>query len=268
MWTCALGLREEVEGILVLVAVIAVQGHAQLRARPLHEWRLHHDAATSHVALGLPTDRAKRCRLQSNGRAPSKQSFEFFHEVLEPGVTLMDRCCDCAFRGRPYQRCVLCEDTGFVTGGRRFPFRHAARDFGVGYFKFQPSDLGVDGDLVAFANGGYRTAQCRFWSYVADHQTSGCAAEASVGDQGYAFTETFAHNRRGHAQHLAHARAAFWTFIADHHHVSSFDLLAGHRLHRGFFGIEDARWAGVGLAFVATHLYYSAAGSQVTLQDD
>src|SRR4029077_2564720 len=120
-----------------------------------------------------------------------------------------------------------------------------------------------DGDLVAFANGGYRTAQRRFWRYMADHQAASCAAEASVGDQGYAFTETFAHDGRGHAQHFSHAGAALGTFIADYDHVSRLDLLAGHRLHCRFFGIEDARGAGVGLAFVAAHLYYSAAGSQV-----
>src|SRR6266436_2694337 len=141
---------------------------------------------------------AKILAQSETGQAPSLQ--EFFPQ-LRSGV---DGCCDCTFRSRPYQRCVLCEDTSFVTGGRGFPFRHAACDFGVGYFKFQPSDLGVDGDLVAFADRGYRAAQRRFWSYVANHQAAGCAAEASVGDQGHTLTEAFAYDCGGDTQHFAH----------------------------------------------------------------
>src|SRR5713101_2987698 len=173
----------------------------------------------------------------------------------------MPRRRNCAFRSRPHQRRVLREHSGFVTWRWRFPFRHAARDFGVGYFKFQPSDLSVDSDLVALANRGYRATQRCFWSYMADHQAAGCAAEASVGDQGHTLTEAFAYDCGGDTQHFAHAGAASWAFIADYNHVSRLDLLAGHCLHRGFFRIEDARGAGVGLAFVAAHLYYSAAGS-------
>src|SRR6266404_1013686 len=60
MWTCVLAIRKEVERILVLVAVIAMKGHAQLGERPLDEWRLHDDACKSHVARGLNIDLIKR----------------------------------------------------------------------------------------------------------------------------------------------------------------------------------------------------------------
>src|SRR5208337_2130632 len=123
-------------------------------------------------------------------------------------------------------------------------------------------------DAVALANRGDWAAQCCFWRYVADHQAASCSAEASVGNQRYAFAQTFAHNRRGHAQHFAHAGSALRTFIADHHYIPGLDLLAGHGLHCGFFGIKDARWTGLRSTLMAAHLYYATAGSEIAFQDD
>src|SRR5437660_11416325 len=77
MWTCVLGIREEVERILVLVAVIAVKGHAQLGERPLDEWRLHDDACKSHVARGLKIDLVKRCRQIISAIARTKLTKSF-----------------------------------------------------------------------------------------------------------------------------------------------------------------------------------------------
>src|SRR6266446_10546383 len=62
MWTCVLAIRKEVERILVLVAVIAMKGHAQLGERPFDKRRLHDDARQSDVARGLQIDLIKRRR--------------------------------------------------------------------------------------------------------------------------------------------------------------------------------------------------------------
>src|SRR5271155_2725238 len=102
---------------------------------------------------------------------------------------------------------------------------------------------------------------------MADHEATGCAAESSVGDQRHAFAEAFSYDGRGYAQHFAHAGTTFWAFVADHDYVSGFDLFACYGLHRGFFGVEDARGAGVRLAFVGAHLYDSTTGSEVAFQD-
>ena len=127
-------------------------------------------------------------------------------------------------------------------GGFHSAMRRA--NLGVGNFQFQFADFSVDGDFVAFVDGGDWTAQRRFWSHMADHQASGRSAEASVGEQGYAFAQALAYDRGGYAQHFAHAGSALGTFVANHYHVSGFDLLAGHGLHGGFFGIKDSCGAG------------------------
>src|SRR5271157_2602317 len=66
MWRRVLGFGIEVERVLILVAVIAVKGHAQLGERPLDKWRLHDDARQSDVARGLQIDMVKgRCQVVS-----------------------------------------------------------------------------------------------------------------------------------------------------------------------------------------------------------
>ena len=55
---------------------------------------------------------------------------------------------------------------------------------------------------------------------VADHQAAGGTREAAVGDQRHRLAEPGADDRRGDAQHLAHARAAGGPFVADDEHVA------------------------------------------------
>ena len=45
----------------------------------------------------------------------------------------------------------------------------------------------------------------------------------------------------GHRQHLAHAGAALWPFVADHQHVARFDLAAQDGLEGRLLPIEYAR---------------------------
>src|SRR6266403_4248361 len=77
MWTCVLAIREEVERILVLVAVIAMKGHAEFGERPLDEWRLHDDARKSDVARGLQIDLIKRRRQIVSAIAGTKLAKSF-----------------------------------------------------------------------------------------------------------------------------------------------------------------------------------------------
>ena len=71
-----------------------------------------------------------------------------------------------------------------------------------------------------------RASLCRLGGDVADHQAAGGAGEAPVGDHRDALAQALADDRRGDLEHLAHARAARWTLVADHHDVTGVDLLS------------------------------------------
>src|SRR6202022_3524555 len=68
---------EEVKRVLVLVAVIAVKGYAQLGERSLDKWRLHDDAGQSDVARRLQIDLVKRRRQVVSAVAGTKLSKSF-----------------------------------------------------------------------------------------------------------------------------------------------------------------------------------------------
>ena len=127
-------------------------------------------------------------------------------------------------------------------------------------------DVEVNG--VAFVHGRDGAAQRGFRRDVSDHQAAGGAAEASVGQQGNRPAQSFADNRRRDAQHLAHPRAAFGPFVADHDHVAGLDAFLGDRGHRVFFGIENARWPAMAQAFVTADFRHASFGRKIAVQDD
>ena len=77
---------------------------------------------------------------------------------------------------------------------------------------------------------------------MSDHDAVRGAGEAPVGDQRDLFAQALPHDRRGHRQHLAHARAARRALATDHHHVAALQLVGEHRRHRRLLAVEHARW--------------------------
>src|SRR5207237_534401 len=76
---------------------------------------------------------------------------------------------------------------------------------------------------------------------VAEHQPARAAAEATIGDERDGFAQALSDQRRGHAEHLAHAGSAARAFVADHDHVAGLDLPVAHRRERVFFAFEPGR---------------------------
>ena len=114
---------------------------------------------------------------------------------------------------------------------------------------------------------GDRAAERSLRRNVADHQTASSAAEAPVGEQRDGVSQPLADNRSGHAQHLAHARATLRPFVADHNHVSGFDLLAGDGCHGRLLGIKNASRPAMCQALMATDLHHTALGRDIAVQD-
>src|SRR5205085_12294823 len=99
------------------------------------------------------------------------------------------------------------------------------------------------------------------------HQAARGSAETSIREERYRVAQPFAHDGSRDTQHFTHARAAFRTFIADHHHVASIDALASHRAHCIFFRLENARWSAMAQSFVATDLHYASLRRKIAVQD-
>ena len=129
-----------------------------------------------------------------------------------------------AFGGRRHQRAIFAEHTGRIPRRGRLPALHALLQLRCGNVHVEHARVRVDGDRVAFAHRRDRTAVERFRRHVRDHEAVGRAAEAAVGHQRHAVRKSRADDRAGHAEHLAHARSAARTFVADDHDVAGLDL--------------------------------------------
>src|SRR5579864_8834389 len=99
-------------------------------------------------------------------------------------------------------------------------------------FDFQLALVYVDVNRVAFVQGRDGTAEGSFGRNVADHQAACSAAETAVGKEGDRVPQAFADDGSGDAQHFAHARTTFRSFVADDDHVACLDLLGSYRGHR------------------------------------
>jgi hypothetical protein len=120
------------------------------------------------------------------------------------------------------------------------PAGPAAFQIGAGA---QLAVFGIDHHAVALAQQRDRAAPCRFRRDVADHEAMGGAGETAVGDQRHVVAEAAADQRRGDAEHLAHAGAAGGPFVADHDDVAGVDAIALHGGERFLLALEDARAA-------------------------
>ena len=126
----------------------------------------------------------------------------------------------------------------------------------------------VDVDDVALMDGGDGPAERGFGRDMTDHETAGCAAESSIGDECDAAAETLADDSRGNPEHLPHAGTALGTFIANYHHVSAANCLCGDGVHGFLFTFKDARRTGMAEALVAADFGDAALRSDVAAQDD
>src|SRR6202023_1789902 len=77
-----------------------------------------------------------------------------------------------------------------------------------------------------------------------------------------------AFDRCGDGEHLAHAGASAWAFVADDEDVVGVDLSGFYGGVAGVLGVEDARGAGVVDALVAGDLDDGAVGGEVAAHDD
>src|SRR5439155_919373 len=94
------------------------------------------------------------------------------------------------------------------------------------------------------------------------------AAVAAAPPSGRSTAPSAADQRRGDAQHLAHAGAAARALVADDDHVARLDRAPGDGGHRVLLALEDARRTAVGRALVAGHLHHAALGGEVAPEDD
>src|SRR5260370_14675623 len=104
---------------------------------------------------------------------------------------------------------------------------------------------------VAAGDGGKGTAGRGFRCDMAGHEAVSSARKAAVGQQGHGFAKACADQRGSNLKHLAHARAALRSFVADHYNVAGLDAAALHSGKGGFFIVEDSGGAGEGLEVVA-----------------
>lgn len=101
----------------------------------------------------------------------------------------------------------------------------------------------------------------------------GCAAahagEPAVRHQSAGGIQTHTGQRRGGAQHLAHARTALGPLVPDHNHVACHNLAGVQALAAGLLAVKALGRAGVHqhLGKNSTLLHHGTVGSQVAIQD-
>ncbi len=127
----------------------------------------------------------------------------------------------------------------------------------------------VDRDQISFFDQTDLSARCSFRSHMTDGRAPAGTRKTSICDQRYGLIQFHSCQRAGRIEHFAHARAAFWPFIADHDDVAVMDPAAVDRFDRFFFRIKYAGRAGVDHhAFIdRTAFYDTAVRSDISEQD-
>src|SRR5437667_3705271 len=95
----------------------------------------------------------------------------------------------------------------------------------------------------------------------------GSAAEAAIGYKRDRLAQPFANDCTRHAEHLAHARPAFWAFIADHNYISRTNVFPGDCGHCIFFGFENSRRPTVAQPFVPADFGHASLRRKIATQD-
>src|SRR6185295_17226757 len=123
----------------------------------------------------------------------------------------------------------------------RFPVLFTARKFLNCDIYLQAPRLGVDGDDVTILDEPDRPAQLRFRSHMTDAEATRGAREAAIGDQRHLVPHALPVKSSRRRQHLAHARPAARSLIADDQDIAFLVPAVAYRLETGLFGVEAAR---------------------------
>src|SRR6266478_6532648 len=107
-----------------------------------------------------------------------------------------------------------------------------------------------------------------FGSDVARHKPVRGATKAAVGEESNGVAEPCPDQCSRNGEHFAHARAAFWSLVANHDDVTSFDFIFVDFSESGFFTVEHASRATEIHGVVAGNFYDAAFGSEIAFQDD
>src|SRR5687767_14344277 len=98
---------------------------------------------------------------------------------------------------------------------------------------------------------------------MSNHEAMTPTRESSVSDQRHFVTEPTPHDGAGGAQHLAHARPAARTFVADHHHIARLHLAGKDGGSGTLFAIKHTRGTIETQAFLAGDFRDRSFGREV-----
>src|ERR1039457_3217706 len=102
---------------------------------------------------------------------------------------------------------------------------------------------------------------------MAHDKTVAAAGEPPVSDQRNVAADPLADNGARRTQHLAHARASFRSFIANHDDIARPNAPAQDALQRLLLGFEDPSRAIEAQALLARNLGDCALGSKISVED-
>src|SRR5262249_43584447 len=150
---------------------------------------------------------------------------------------------DSALGGVRYRDGVLVEYTARIAWLGRLPLGETLLHFRPRDLDIDPPLLHVDVNHVAALHGGDGSALRPFGHDVRHHETVTRPGEAPVGHEGYGVAQAGALKRAGDVEHLAHARPALRSLVADDDDVVGLDLAFLDGLEGAFLALEDARGA-------------------------
>ncbi len=156
--------------------------------------------------------------------------------------------------------------TGII-GFVGFPLGEASGEIGGGDVEVERAFGGVDDNDIAIFDDGERTTEGGFWGDVADDETVGAAAEASIGDERDVFAEAFAHDCAGGGEHFAHPGTTDGAFVADDDDMAFFDAAIEDGGEGGLFVFEDDGFAREGEAFFATDFGDGSTGGEISVEN-
>src|SRR5262245_48168360 len=93
------------------------------------------------------------------------------------------------------------------------------------------------------------------------------AGKAAVGDQCDFISESLSHDCTRRAEHLAHTRRTFGTFVADNNDIAGDDSAIQNRLQRGLLRVEHARAARERQAFFSSDFRHRAFRREIAVED-
>mmetsp|Transcript_2185 Transcript_2185/g.4232 ORF Transcript_2185/g.4232 Transcript_2185/m.4232 type:complete len:511 (-) Transcript_2185:279-1811(-) len=128
--------------------------------------------------------------------------------------------------------------------------------------------LRVERDDVAVAHQRDWPSDGRLRRDVADHDAVRRAREAAVGHECDVLAQAAADQRAAGHEHLRHAGAALWPFVAHDHHVALADGPADDRFVRVVLLVEAARRAAVVHVLLARELAHGRLRTQVAVQHE